>query len=355
MRDLTVRLAALSPEAADALRVITYFDELVERGAGLRAVVRGAAVLTGRPAGLDDAGRRLRMRVLPDGSSAAADPPDRSRAAWPTTDPSLGAPVLWVERDGGPGGLDAVVLERAHRAARAVLGSPARGGSGTGGRGGTSGGSGGEGTEEDAAARRAREVAVALDPAAPAGARSRALGRLGLGEGRACVVVTGAGARLVRSVHDARREADGERAGVGPVVPVLDLPATVADARAALRLAAAGTGRDPGPTVVSAEEAGGLLTLARAVGPGGEPEPDVRALARAAADAPHVLATLDAVSRAASLRDAAARLHVHHSTVHDRVARAERLLGWTVTTPDGRLRLQLALVLRRLRRAPAPA
>jgi DNA-binding PucR family transcriptional regulator len=41
-------------------------------------------------------------------------------------------------------------------------------------------------------------------------------------------------------------------------------------------------------------------------------------------------------------------LRVHHSTLQDRITHAEHLLGWTVREPAGRLRLQLALALRRL-------
>jgi hypothetical protein len=54
MKDLEVRLAALDPDAGAAIRVIGYFDRLTEAGAGLEAIVRGAAVLAGCPARLPD-------------------------------------------------------------------------------------------------------------------------------------------------------------------------------------------------------------------------------------------------------------------------------------------------------------
>ncbi|HEV7933439.1 MAG TPA: helix-turn-helix domain-containing protein [Actinomadura sp.] len=69
---------------------------------------------------------------------------------------------------------------------------------------------------------------------------------------------------------------------------------------------------------------------------------------RAAAAAPWMLATLGAVASCHSLRAAAATMSMHHSTVQDRLAHAERLLGWPVQEPHGRLRLQLALAMRRL-------
>ncbi|MFF5308020.1 helix-turn-helix domain-containing protein [Streptomyces massasporeus] len=140
------------------------------------------------------------------------------------------------------------------------------------------------------------------------------------------------------------------RLGVGPAVPVLELPRSWADARTALRFTAEGTPQDPGPRVVHAEELGGVALLADIVEPGTEPPPDVRALETAAATTPWLSATLHAVVSTASLRAAAAEINVHHSTLQDRLAHAEHLLGWPIRTPQGRLRLQLALTMRRLGR-----
>ncbi|XVQ14658.1 helix-turn-helix domain-containing protein [Spirillospora sp. CA-255316] len=133
-------------------------------------------------------------------------------------------------------------------------------------------------------------------------------------------------------------------------MPVLDLPASHRAALTALRLTAEGTEQDPGPRVVHADRLGGLAVLAAAVGPDTEPVPDVHALERAAASAPWMPAVLDAVASARSLRAAAEEVAIHHSTLQDRPAHAESLLGWSVHDPQGRLRLQLALALRRLHR-----
>lgn len=70
----------------------------------------------------------------------------------------------------------------------------------------------------------------------------------------------------------------------------------------------------------------------------------------AAANAPWLLATLNAVATTTSLRAAATEINVHHSTLQDRLTHAESLLGWPVRTPQGRLRLQLALTMRHLAR-----
>ncbi|MFE1311943.1 helix-turn-helix domain-containing protein [Streptomyces sp. NPDC058755] len=141
-----------------------------------------------------------------------------------------------------------------------------------------------------------------------------------------------------------------ERLGIGPAVPVLDLPRSWAAARLALRFTAEGDDLDPGQRAVAADELGGIAQLAELVVPGAEPHPDVRAVEAAAADAPWMLRTLHAVAATASLRAAAAEAGVHHSTLQDRLAHAEHLLGWPVRTPQGRFRLQLALTLRHLTR-----
>lgn len=120
-----------------------------------------------------------------------------------------------------------------------------------------------------------------------------------------------------------------------------------------MRLTAEGTEDDPGPRTVYADELGGLAILAEATGPGTTPIPDVKALEQAAAAAPWMLSTLSAVATTTSLRTAATVLQVHHSTLQDRIIHAERLLGWPVREPQGRLRLHLALALRRLHHHPA--
>lgn len=77
------------------------------------------------------------------------------------------------------------------------------------------------------------------------------------------------------------------------------------------------------------------------------------AVEAAAVDAPWMLRTLHAVVSTPSLRAAAAEAGVHHSTLQDRLAHAEHLLGWPVRSPQGRFRLQLALTMRHLARSQA--
>jgi hypothetical protein len=322
MRDLAVRLAALDADAGAALQVIAYFDGLVEGRAGLQSIVRGAAVLAGCPARLIDDERRLRIRVLPSGVPEPSEqPPDDG---WPHL--TVGTGVLWLERTGAAGPVDAMVLERASGAARAVLDRTR-----------------GRGPAADPAS-----VELVLDATAPADVRIQAARRLGLPVNGAAYAVSLPGDAA--TVHAADAAPPATRAGVGPSGPVLDLPVSYVAARTALRFAAEGTDEDPGAVVVHFDELGGLALLAAAPDPAGVP--DVHALEHAAAAAPWVLSTLHAVAATISLRAAATALRVHHSTLQDRIAHAENLLGWTVRDAQGRLRLQLALALRRLHRHP---
>ncbi|MFD5126929.1 helix-turn-helix domain-containing protein [Streptomyces olindensis] len=183
--------------------------------------------------------------------------------------------------------------------------------------------------------------ARASDPERPASARAASHPRTGTS--------AGTGTAPGSAASDARRFSAG-RLGVGPAVPVLELPRSWDAARTALRFTAEGTPQDPGPRVVYAEELGGIALLADLVAPGAEPPPDVRALEAAATHTPWLLSTLHAVASTASLRAAATGVNVHHSTLQDRLAHAEHLLGWPLRTPQGRLRLQLALTMRHLAR-----
>ncbi|MFE2634626.1 alpha/beta hydrolase [Streptomyces scopuliridis] len=168
-------------------------------------------------------------------------------------------------------------------------------------------------------------------------------GELGIDPGRIIVAGGSAGGGLAAAVALLARDRGG------PAVPVLELPASAAAARTALRFTAEGTDRDPGPRTVYADKLGGLALPAGSVGPDTEPIPDVRALDRAIAAAPWAAGTIHTVAYATSLR-AAAELNMHHSTLQDRLAQAEHWLGRPVHDPRGRLRLQLALALWRLHR-----
>ncbi|CUU57477.1 PucR C-terminal helix-turn-helix domain-containing protein [Parafrankia irregularis] len=355
MKELAGRLSALDPDAGAALRAVIYFDRLVEGRAGLEAIVRGAALLTGAPARLVDVGRGVHVEVDVEGRRRAAA--TAADDTWPAVAVVPGGPpTLWLERPGPVGPLDAVVLERAAAACRACFDRTSARPSVTADDGTT------RASIEvllDAAAsprtRRTVATQLGLDPAGLARA-------LALSDGTA--LVEAVPARPCRESVPAREpvaagqqvvpaQVADRRTGVGPAVPVLELPSSWQAARTALRFTAGGTAMDPGPRVVHADQLGGLAVLAAAVGPATPPDPDVQALDRAAAAAPWMLATLEAVTTSPSLRAAAVGLTVHHSTLQERLHQAEQVLGWSVHDPNGRLRLHLAFVLRRLHRGNA--
>ncbi|MFF5297602.1 PucR family transcriptional regulator [Paractinoplanes globisporus] len=330
MKDLAVRLAALDADAGAALRVIAYFDGLTENKAGLQAIVRGAAVLAGCPARLDDVSRRVHVRVDPAGN-AAPDPTPPNRSWMRTELVADGSATLCLERTGEPGPVEAMILERAAGAARAVL----------------------DRTRGRAPSTDPALVELIVDPSAPSDVRRQAAVTLKLGEStRYRAVARPTGPLLLDADAGAGSAVVAlGRAGIGPAVAPAELPVSYAAARVALRFAADGTAEDPGPAVVRYEELGGLALLAEM--PDSADVPDLRALEHAIAAGPWVLSTLHAFADAASLRGAATALRLHHSTFQDRIAQAEHLLGWPVRDPHGRLRLQLALAIRRLRRHPA--
>ncbi|WP_020108059.1 helix-turn-helix domain-containing protein [Nocardia sp. 348MFTsu5.1] len=337
MRELAGRLDALDADAGSALRVVAYFDELTHQRAGLESVVRGAAILSDHTALLVDGDAGLRMRITPDGvrrDTAGAPLPH-----WCRIDIEPGC-ALWLELPEPAGSVAAVVLERAASAIRAILDRPRS--------------RLGPGRDRDPDL-----IDVILDPSASEHDRARAAQHLGLTRtGLAHVVASSSGRIDIQlSVGDADSgvavpvgSLGRERVGVGPAVAPKDLPGTETLALTAVRFTAEGDESDPGPRVVYVDRLGGLLLLAHAADTYKGTIPDVTAVQRAAEAAPWMLATLHAVSTTSSLRAAATSVRVHHSTMQGRLVQAERRLGWSLRDDEGRNRLNVALILRRLSR-----
>ncbi|WP_261994038.1 helix-turn-helix domain-containing protein [Streptomyces sp. t39] len=125
---------------------------------------------------------------------------------------------------------------------------------------------------------------------------------------------------------------------------------TRAEARAALRFAAAGP---PGGAVADHDELGPVALLADIPVERLRAQADVRRLAALVdggrgGQGGELLAALAAFCRTGTLRQAAAELHLHHSSVAARLARVEKGLGWRLRDPGDRFRAQLALYAVRL-------
>ncbi|MGW0465453.1 helix-turn-helix domain-containing protein [Streptomyces sp. NPDC003027] len=359
---------------------LTRFDRLLGGVTDADALVRAAAWAAGCCAGLTDHHHVLR-------SSPEGRPLDPGKAA-PSARRTVfvdghSAGEVWIERAGSPSPLDEPLLERMARAASAVL-------------------AGGDDVPPSPGAEEAEMpapdpwwppglgdpalVQAVLAPRMPETERSRALHLLGLapvGLVRAAAVVVPeptalrpalAACAAALHVPHARAGSGAPRGalwptvgaillpgpasprggpavaprdvavGIGPAVAPERLPDSWSQARRAARFAGLGP---TWPTVVPAPDLGALALLADIPAAAALAHPDVMALARLGAeqDGAQTLATLEAVCRTRSLREAAKLLSLHHSSVAQRVARAERTLDMSLTDPSGRQRVQTALLL----------
>lgn len=370
-----LRLSHLDPAAAGALRVISYFDRLVENHSDADALTRATALLAECPAGTADHRHAADHRYDPD---ARALPPGE---AAPTSSRAVvvdGRTVgeVWLERTGCAWSLDGLVLERLALAASLAFersgplanpvpspqwGDPALVQAALSARG------------SEAERSRAlhllglhpdeplRAVAVVAPEAAvmrrTLGSCARALSAAHPRLGRPApfgALWTTVGAILLPAPADARAGdpvlpegataglPEGVAVGTGPSGTAAQLPDSWAQARRAARFAGLGP---TWPRAVDATGLGTLALLADIPRDAALAHPDTAALATLGSED---LATLDAVCRTASVRAAAQLLYLHHSSVAQRVTRIERSLGFRVSGPHGRQRAQTALLLRQL-------
>ena len=99
------------------MRVIGFFDALVEQGADIDLILRQTAALTECPVGVRSSSGQLCERLEPGGEVRFAGPPPGARRyQLPSGD------QVWLERDEGEHPLDDLVLERLALAAAVALG-----------------------------------------------------------------------------------------------------------------------------------------------------------------------------------------------------------------------------------------
>jgi hypothetical protein len=360
MKGLLLRLSALDADAENAVRVISFFDQLIAGRATLHALVRETARLAECPAAVADEALGVSLRADTRGN---VDPAGPRR-------PEIGAAVrdlsphsrVWLERPPGAAlPLDDIVLERFAiacallldhtRAPAPVLGDTALVELAL---------STASGETERARALRLMHLDPvdplhALAVAGPTDAVASLVELLGLAEPWARTAsLNHAHAILTRSLPPELPDALAGRLriGVGPALPALQAPASWQQARIALRFAKLG---HLYPAVVRADTLGALSVISTTLCPADIARvADVAALDRIAA-APNgvdTLTVLTVLCAAGSVRQAATRLYRHHSTLAARIALAETRLGFCPTTPAGRSRLELAILLRHLRDTP---
>lgn len=362
VKGLMLRLSALDADATTALRVIAHFEALLGTSFDAAVLVRSTAGLAECPAGLETADGRT-VRFAPDGGELPAVPGAVSESTRLTP-----AGRVWLERPGEPGPLDELVVEWMAIAAQVLLGRPqsasqqqpppqphvadpalaelvlsAR-----------------EAVEDRARALRllglapdrplrvlvasiAGPVTVALvrdsGLAAIATVRVTALGEYGV-----ALVQRHEGTASIPSPPPDLRDAvlpPGLRIGIGGGVAALDAGTSWAQARVALRF----TSDLAHEAVVAHDDLGTVALLADIPVDRLRAQPDVQALGGLTGES---LAALAAFCRTGSLRQAAAELHLHHSSVAGRLAHVEKALGRPLTGPEDRFRAQLALYALRL-------
>ncbi len=348
------------------MRVIAFFDMLLERRASPRALVQATAGLAQCVVGWRRSNGTV-IRLAP----SAAESRQINFPPCPSAELELGDHgVVWLERVGAPEPFDELVLERLALVAGALSSGP----------------SPRAGDREEVDATR-----LLLDSTRSEDARAAAARALGLRVGRPVIVVAvrhctkrdpsvwardlaeqcwpadrvhvtsqdGLAAVVVQQVvtydtvenslteHITRRtpaESGLEpdlRAGTGTPRPATQAHLSWEEAKTALRFA----GATRADVVVSYERLGSLSLLARIPTAVLCEDPGVRAIAelRAKPSGADQLGVLQAFCRTGSLRQASAELHLHHSTVASHLTRIGAKVNWDLHTPLGRLSALTAL------------
>lgn len=320
MQELVGRLTALDPEASETLKVIAYFDALIVAGAGVDALLRGAAALSGAVAGAERRGRVVRR--TPDGQAAPepATAPRRPEREWAEG-------TVWLEREGKLHANDEMVVERLALAVDLL----------------------------ESRRHPVGDLEIVLDSNQPITERTAALARLRITPtAQVRVIATRPEKRqpptplstLVPTRYGllqaslCRTECDppSTPAGIGPWVAADHAAQSWEEAVFALLVTA-----EDRP-VMTAEDFGGLMILARAYDPEA-PHDDVRAVARLDERSQHILQIL---VEAESMRAAATTLGMHHSTLQAKHEWLTAQLGYDPRTIGGRIRYGVAELLRRL-------
>ncbi|MEQ4718114.1 helix-turn-helix domain-containing protein [Nonomuraea sp. B19D2] len=337
MQGLLLRLSTLDADAESAVRVIAYFDSLVRDHVSVPVLLAATARLAQCPVGLLDAATGRRTRTSPSGAVATPDAPSQVREL------SDGLGAVWMEREGPPHGLDEIVLERYAVAAEVTLE-----------RAGALARSGQDPalvelvlSAETGEAERARALRLlGFPPSTPLQALAIALPDRGLASGLRAMghqiratTIGDTEAVLVATTLPSQLP-EGSRVGIGPELPGERAAESWAGARTALRF----TG--PHDRVMRWSDLGALALFADLPEPAVAGLADVQAMERLGDEA---MAAVRALCLAGSVRGAATAVHLHHSSMAARIARAESVLGFSLADPAGRLRAHLALALVRLR------
>lgn len=358
MEGLLRRLSSEGSEAENALRVIAFFDRLVETRGGLDELVRSSARLIGAPAGFSSEAGAAARAFDDRGRRIDVDPPiDAITLAVTAGSRRFGS--VWIVNSSDNVSLGELVIERMALSAATILGR----------------------SPNSSRVDETDDVIVMLSRDTPPDVRKDAIRALGFRvdwDVRALVIVPTLSAAEAESavrewstsqhlhVSPVRRDDRFFVAvfrDVGPGTPFLppswsaptaigcragitEAHSSLATARQAIHL----TSPVLGPTVIDYEKLGALSHLA-----------DIHP---AAAGTTHLvtqliflaqsesgraeLTALDAFCRHRSLRSASIELNLHHSSLAHRLKNAERKLNVDLSGSDALFQLALSLQLYRI-------
>jgi len=373
VRGLLLSLSKLEVNPDSFVRIITFFDELVRHRASLDALVRSAAALAECPAGLSDDFNGVVLCFNEDGS------PHRGTADEPTVAKDIlidevRVGSVWLQRPAEPQQFDEMLIERMALAAAALWQHDL-------GRDVTA-------TTEPAL------LELVLSPRTGDIDRSRSLRLLGfseiyplralavtsdaahelpgtvhrlvcelreggLNQARGCVIglkgavlaqyqaPLGANGHVLPQVLRDRNMARGTRVGVGPLVDPAGIMTSWQAALSALRLSSTWL-RSGG--FIESDELGAAGLLADIPVASLEACKDLQVLDELASHpkGQRDIQALESLLRTGSLRQAAADMHLHHSSVAARLRHVEDALGLSLSDPIGHVRAEVAVALWRL-------
>lgn len=351
MQGLLMRLSSLDDRAENAMRVIGFFDALIEQRSDLQTVLSQAGRFAECSVGIAEPGATLSMVGTRTGVLEQGTVPDDAMARVLSS-----GHTVWIARSGQQAfPLDEVVLERFGLACIAASGSS---------------------MPLDLHLGDPALLELILGRLASSADRSRAIQLLGITPSTPVTMLAvhgdlGVAARVVAHLRPrawTRIAQIGDltaiatttqpardlgvpreiRVGVSLAVPAVEARRAWQGAINGLRLAA---DTPAGENVVFQADLGPYELLAAKLRAEDIADVgDVQALERLD-ETPagrNALQTVEVLLRAGSLREAARQLHLHHNSVAARVSRAEAELDYSITTPLGMTRVTLALALRRL-------
>ncbi len=365
MQGLMLKLLNVDAAGERALRVVSYFDQLLLHHPDLESVVRSTAILADCVAGIRLPNNGLAFRINADGVSLPANDPlvPSASVAVPVNDDSSASGHAWLEREGAGGDLDEFILERMALIAAGVIqrSSYSRGFDYA------------SGFSDPALAQ------LLVNERASEAERSRAARLMGLDHSSPVQIIAwapdpAANSELEgsigalreswqRQIHLAQLSTDlaiaivvtrepiqwldsglPGRACTGSIVEAVNAPKSWREAREGLRFAGIGTAW---PRLLDSAAIGSLRILASLDPATVNSDQDVERMQSLweSHGGTESIQMLDYFLHSESVRSAAREAKFHHSSMQNRLSRIEKTLSMNLKSGDGRQRASHALLL----------